>query len=48
MMEESRRNAATKQEQKASILAAFDAVDKHSQKMEDDRCEALMLLMNFH
>ncbi|KAI7213220.1 hypothetical protein KC333_g6702 [Hortaea werneckii] len=37
MMEESRRNAATKQEQKASILAAFDAVDQHSKRMEDAR-----------
>ncbi|KAI7085016.1 hypothetical protein KC356_g6265 [Hortaea werneckii] len=34
MMEESRRNAATKHEQKASILAAFDAVDEHSKEME--------------
>ncbi|KAI7187841.1 hypothetical protein KC316_g2986 [Hortaea werneckii] len=37
IMEESRRNAVTKQEQKASILAAFDAVDQHSKTMEDAR-----------
>ncbi|KAI7335012.1 hypothetical protein KC315_g3500 [Hortaea werneckii] len=37
MMEESRRNAATKQEQKASILTAFDAVDQYSKNMEDAR-----------
>ncbi|KAI7193701.1 hypothetical protein KC343_g2701 [Hortaea werneckii] len=37
MMEESRRNAATKHEQKASILAAFNAVDQYSKEMEDAR-----------
>ncbi|KAI6790097.1 hypothetical protein KC367_g4723 [Hortaea werneckii] len=37
MMEESRRNAATKHEQKASILSAFDAVDQHCKEMEDAR-----------
>lgn len=47
-MEESRRNAATKQEQKASILDAFDAVDQYSKTMEDARYEALTLLMCFH
>lgn len=47
-MEESRRNAATKQEQKASILAAFDAVDQYSKNMEDARYESLMLLMFSH
>ena len=47
-MEESRRNAATKHEQKASILAAFNAVDQYSKEMEDARYEALTLLMYFH
>ncbi|KAI7468970.1 hypothetical protein KC351_g13361 [Hortaea werneckii] len=37
MMEESRRNAATKHEQKASILAAFNAVDHYSKEMGDAR-----------
>ncbi|GAB1729998.1 hypothetical protein NU195Hw_Modified_196t1 [Hortaea werneckii] len=37
MMEESRRNAATKHEQKAIILAAFNAVDQYSKEMEDAR-----------
>lgn len=48
MMEESRRNAATKHEQKASILSAFDAVDQHCKEMEDARYEALTLLMYPH
>ncbi|KAI7280130.1 hypothetical protein KC345_g4969 [Hortaea werneckii] len=37
MMEESRRNVATKHEQKASILAAFNAVDQYFKEMEDAR-----------
>ncbi|KAI7155702.1 hypothetical protein KC349_g6785 [Hortaea werneckii] len=48
MMEESRRNAATKQEQKASILAAFEAVDKHSKTMENARiCKQQRLAEHF-